>query len=139
MNTNTSMWKGFVFGALTMAVAVGVTFLTIRFAGVSDDMVIPVDAPADGVDEWQTVAIGGIVTFEIPGACRLSPGAGNAYLICPTDAIPEPSPEMNFSSDGITVNVHRWEGLESPYWNHIVASMKVVQPMERDITINIEK
>ncbi len=97
------------------------------------------DSATDGETAWKSVTIGGIVTFEIPVECTLDPGAGNAYLICPTDENPTPTPEMKFSSDGITVNVRRWEGLETPYWDHIIESMNVVTPMERDITITIEK
>lgn len=120
-----------------MAVAVVITVVSMRFAGVSDD-VIP--SGTDGTETtWQTVTIGSIVSFEIPKACQLDAGAGNAYLICPTAENPQPTPEMNFSSDGITVNVHRWEKIESPYWDHVVASMRVVQPMTHDITINVEK
>ena len=139
MNKLSPLWKGFVFGVLSMAVAVVITVVSMRFAGVSDDVVLPVGTEAPGVELWQAVTIGGVVSFEIPKACKLDPGAGNAYLICPTETNPTPTPEMNFSSDGITVSVHRWESLESPYWDHIVASMKVLQPMERDITINVEK
>lgn len=139
MNKLSPQWKGFVYGVLTMAVAVVITVVSMRFAGVSDDVVLPIGTEAPGVESWQTVTIGGIVSFEIPSTCTLDPGAGNAYLICPTAENPQPTPEMNFSSDGITVNVHRWEGLETPYWDHIVASMKVVQPMTHDITINVEK
>ena len=128
-----------MLGVLTMAVAVVVTVVSMRFAGVSDDVVLPIGTEAPGVESWQTVTIGGIVSFEIPKTCTLDPGAGNAYLICPTAGNDQPTPEMNFSSDGITVNVHRWENLESPYWDHIVASMKVIQPMTHDITINVQK
>ena len=79
------------------------------------------------------------MTFEVPSICHVNPGAGSRYLVCPTEENPQPIPEMFFSSDGQTVNVYRWENLESLYWDHIVASMKVVQPMTRDITINIQK
>ena len=89
--------------------------------------------------EWQTVEISGVITVEIPVACSIDPGAGNHYVVCPTAENPTPTPELNISSDGTTVNVRRWEGLDTPYWEHVVASMNVVQPMERAITINIEK
>ncbi len=102
------------------------------------DIMGPDEAEAPSAD-WQTITIGGVVTFEVPAACHIDPGAGNAYLVCPTEENPTPTPEIHFSSDGQTVNVRRWENLESPYWNHMVASMKVVQPMTRDITINIQK
>lgn len=99
----------------------------------------PTVASSDDTVSWQTVTIGGIVTFEIPKDCSLDSGAGNAYLICPTADNSQPTPEMKFSSDGITVNIRRWENLESPYWDHIVGSLKIVQPMTHDITINVQK
>lgn len=103
----------------------------------------PTVSSSDETVSWQTVTIGGIVMFEIPKDCTLKSGtgtdAGTGYLICPTADNSQPTPEMTFSSDGTTVNIRRWENLESPYWNHIVASMKVVQPMTDDITINVQK
>ena len=128
-----------LIGVVMTVVAMVIGFFTARYLGVSDDVELPIGTEVDGVSEWQTVTIGGVVSFEIPKACKLDPGAGNAYLICPTAENDQPTPEMNFSSDGVTVNVHRWEGLESPYWDHIIASMKIIQPMSRDITINVEK
>ncbi len=122
--------QGFVAGMCVMGIVI------VLFPLLALNMNVP---PANDDREWKTVTIGGVVTFEIPSECTLDPGAGNAYLICPTAENPTPTPEMNFSSDGITVNVHRWEGLDTPYWEHVVGSMKVVQPMERDITINVEK
>lgn len=139
MIKHSPVWKGILIGVALTVAAGAVAFIVSRYLGVSDDIVLPIGTEVPGVTAWQTVTIGGVVNFEIPSTCTLDPGAGNAYLICPTANNDQPTPEMNFSSDGITVNVHRWEDLVSPYWDHIVASMKVVQPMERDITINIEK
>lgn len=125
----------FGFVAIGAVVAFLATYFVMRTPTVDSSDV------QNTVEEitWQTVTIGNIVTFEIPSTCQLDSGAGNAYLICPTSENTQPIPGMNFSSDGITVNVHRWEGLETPYWDHIVASMKVVQPMTHNITINVEK
>jgi len=119
----------FLFGSV-------VVFLVMSFP--KTDTLNDTQNPSEEIT-WQTVTIGNVATFEIPSTCRLDSGAGNAHLICPTAENSQPIPEMNFSSDGITVNVHRWEGLETPYWDHIVGSMKVVQPMDHDITINVEK
>ncbi|MFA6018061.1 MAG: hypothetical protein WCT28_03440 [Patescibacteria group bacterium] len=123
------------FVAIGAVVAFLATYFVMRTPAVDS---LDAQSPVEEIT-WQTVTIGNIVTFEIPSTCQLDPGAGNAYLICPTAENAQPTPEMNFSSDGITVNVHRWEGLETPYWDHIVASMKVVQPMTHNITINVEK
>ncbi|MEK7632667.1 MAG: hypothetical protein AAB473_02655 [Patescibacteria group bacterium] len=133
------VWKGVLIGVAMTVVAMVIGFFTARYLGVSDNIGIPVDDEASSAIDWQTVTIGGIVEFEIPDTCRLGPGAGNAYLICPTEAIPDPTPEAHFSSDGSTVNVRRWENLNPPYWDHMVASMKVVQPMTHDITITVQK
>ena len=87
---------------------------------------------------WHEIQAGGVVSFMIPPGCQGDPGAGSNYIVCPTDDNPTPTPEMVISSDGIVVHVRRWEGMESPYWNQVVASMRVLTPVTRDITINIE-
>lgn len=105
-----------------------------------------------GVDQddalWKTVTIGGAVTFEIPVACALSVDSNDlididfttvSHLVCPTEENPTPTPEMTFWSGISTINVRRYENLETPYWDHIVGSMNVVQPMRSDLTINIQK
>jgi hypothetical protein len=127
----------FVMFILGAGVAMIGSYLGILTLGTRSEMLSP-SASDDGV-AWQTVTIGGIVTFEVPKDCVLDPGAGTAYLVCPTEENDQPLPEMAFSSDGVTVNVRRYENLESPYWEHIVASMSVVQPMDHDITINIQE
>lgn len=135
------MLKNILFGVIGIvigaAVIGGVWYATVR--GIDRNANPSTENSAADAESWKEVTIGGIVTFEIPVECTLDPGAGNAYLICPTEENPTPTPEMNFSSDGITVNVRRWEGLETPYWNPIIESMNVVTPMERDITITIQK
>jgi len=87
---------------------------------------------------WQEIQAGGVVSFLIPPGCQGDPGAGSNYIVCPTEDNPTPTPEMVISSDGITVNVRRWEGMESPYWDQVIASMHVMTPVNRDITINID-
>lgn len=122
--------QGFVAGVCVTAVIVALfPLLLLRQESVSDSEEMA----------WKTITIGGVATFEVPETCITDPGAGTTYLACPTDENPTPTPEMTFSSDGVTVNVRRWEGLESPYWDHVIASMTVLQPMTRDITINIDK
>lgn len=122
-----------------LAALVIIESAVLLFGSYVEKAFAPTVSSSDDTVSWQTVNIGGIVTFEIPKDCTLDSGAGTHYLICPTADNAQPTPEMKFSSDGITVNVRRWEGLESPYWNHIVGSLKIVEPMTHDITINVEK
>jgi hypothetical protein len=88
---------------------------------------------------WKTIIVGGVVSFQIPPQCNTDAGAGSMYVNCPTNNNETPSPEFVFSSDGIQVNIKRWEGLSSPYWNDVLASMKVIQPLTHNIQINIDK
>jgi hypothetical protein len=97
-------------------------------------------APANADSgEWKTVVIGEMVSFEIPTSCTLGSSPTFINVVCPTAKNDQPLPEFSFVIDGSTVNVRRYENLESPYWDHVVASMSVVQPMTRDITINIQE
>jgi hypothetical protein len=89
--------------------------------------------------DWKTIRVGEIVSFLIPPNCSGDPGAGSVYINCPTAGDNSPTPEFVFSSDGIQVNVRRWENKQSPYWNDMLASMKIIQPLNRTIQINIDK
>ncbi len=89
--------------------------------------------------DWKTVQIGGVVSFLIPPNCIADPGAGSTYITCPTAGNETPTPEFVFSSDGIQVNMKRWEDMESPYWKDVLASMKVIQPLTHKIQINIDQ
>ena len=89
--------------------------------------------------DWKTITIGGVVSFQIPPQCNTDAGAGSTYVTCPTANNPTPTPEFVFSSDGIQVNMRRHENLASPYWNDVLASMKVIQPLTHKIQINIDK
>ena len=88
---------------------------------------------------WKTISIGGIITLQIPSNCSGNGAAGSTYIICPTPDNETPTPEMSVSSDGIQVNIRRWEGLESKYWDSIVSSLKVITPLMNAIQINIDK
>ncbi len=87
----------------------------------------------------QTILIGGVVSVEIPSTCFTEPAAGSTYITCPTAENETPTPEMVISSDGIQVNVRRWEGLESPIWDEVVASLRVLTPLDRAIQINVDQ
>ncbi len=88
---------------------------------------------------WKTIIIGGVVSFQIPPHCTTDAGAGSTYVTCPTKNNGTSPPEFVFSSDGIQVNMRRHENLASPYWNDVLASMKVIQPLTHKIQINIDK
>lgn len=87
----------------------------------------------------KTVTVGGVVTFQIPSTCNASPAAGSIYITCPTPDNETPIPEFVFSSDGTQINMKRWEGLNSPYWDDVVASLRILTPLNRAIQINIDK
>ncbi len=87
---------------------------------------------------WKTITIGGVVSFQIPPNCRAGGAAGSTYISCPTIDNETPIPEFYFSSDGIQVNMKRYENLESPYWKDVLASMRVIQPLNHKIEINID-
>jgi|GEM_PF-7065388 len=97
------------------------------------------DTPSQTYQNWKEVIIGGVASFKIPSHCNTDAGAGTTYITCPNKATDSPTPEFTFSSDGIQVNMKRWEGLESPYWNDVVASMRIITPLTHAIQINIEK
>lgn len=96
-------------------------------------------AAADPYEGWGEIQPGGIVSLRIPPGCYGDPGAGSIYVICPTAEQPEPIPEFVASSDGIQVNIRRWEGLEVAHWDEIIASIRVLAPLDRAVQINIEK
>lgn len=89
--------------------------------------------------DWKEIIIGGVVSFKIPPHCKADPGAGTTYVVCPEQPDDTPPPEFTFSSDGIQVNMKRWEDLNSPYWNDVIASMRVITPLTHAIQINIAK
>ncbi|HSR89629.1 MAG TPA: hypothetical protein VLK22_04555 [Candidatus Udaeobacter sp.] len=90
-------------------------------------------------NKLKTYSIGGIVNFQVPASCNSDAGAGSIYIVCPDDPKATSSPQFVFSSDGIQVNMRRWNNYQSPYWDDVLASMKVVQPLTHEIQINIEK
>ncbi len=100
-------------------------------------------ATADKYKDWKTIQVGGIVSFQIPPNCITDAGAGSTYVSCPTAGSntndQSPNAEFVFSSDGIQVNMRRWQGKQSIYWNDVLASMKVIQPLTHKIQINIDK
>lgn len=102
---------------------------------------VPASAPqsADPYAGWNEIEPGGVVSLRIPPGCKGDPGAGNIYVVCPTPGNDTPTPDMHISSDGIQVNIKRWEDQAWPEWNKVIASLKVLEPLDRDIQINIQK
>ncbi len=140
MQKRSSTWVGIFLGAVLTVSAGTIAFYASQYlVGVNEDVEMPIGAEVPSVTAWQTVTIGGIVSFEIPSTCRLGTDAKWMSLICPTTENDQPTPEMSFVLEGNAVSVYRYENLETPYWDHVIASMKIVQPMTRDITINVQK
>lgn len=46
---------------------------------------------------------------------------------------------MRISSDGMQVNISRWEDLEWDQWDKVIASLRVLAPLDRAVQINIQK
>lgn len=122
-----------------LAALVIVESAILLFCSSVSDAFAPTVSSLDDTVSWQTVTIGGIVTFEVPSTCRLGIDPKWINLVCPTEENNQPIPEMTFILEGDSVRVARYENLETPYWNHIVGSLKIIQPMTDDITINVQK
>ena len=95
--------------------------------------------PADPYEGWGTIQPGGVVSLRIPPGCHGDPGAGNVYVVCPTPGNDTPTPDMHVSSDGMQVNIRRWEDMDWEYWDKVVASLRVLAPLDREVQINIQK
>ncbi|MBU0597222.1 hypothetical protein KJ641_03665 [Patescibacteria group bacterium] len=89
--------------------------------------------------EMQTLSFGGAITMEMPIGCRIDGVAGSSYIVCPTVESPTPSPSMVVSTDGLTVNIRRWEANSSDIWDHALDSLKILSPHDKELQINIEK
>jgi hypothetical protein len=99
----------------------------------------PPAAAADPYEGWGTLTPGGVVSLRIPPGCHGDPGAGNIYVVCPTPGNDSPTPDMHISSDGIQVNIRRWEDQAWEHWDEVIASMRVLTPLSHDIQINVQK
>jgi hypothetical protein len=99
-----------------------------------------VPAPvADAYEGWGTVTPGGVVTLRIPPGCTTDSGAGSTYIVCPTPGNDTPTPDMRISSDGQLVHIQRWENQKWEQWDKVIASLKVLAPLDREVTIQIQK
>lgn len=100
---------------------------------------LPPSTEGVAYEGWSTITPGGIAEFHIPPGCNAEGAAGTTYIVCPTPDNPTPIPEFTISSDGRQLNVRRWEDLESPYWDDVIASMRIQTPLKSDVQINIQK
>ena len=98
----------------------------------------PPSASADPYEGWGTLTPGGVITLRIPPGCHGDPGAGNIYVVCPTPGNDTPTPDMHISSDGIQVNIRRWEDQAWDQWDMVINSIRVLTPMSHDIQINVQ-
>lgn len=96
---------------------------------------VPVADPYEG---WGEIRPGGVISLRIPPGCKGDPGAGSTYVYC-GDLEDQPLPEFVVSSDGIQVNVRRYEDLEVREWDKILSSMKLLMPLNRAVQINIDE
>lgn len=96
-------------------------------------------AVADPYEGWHEIQPGGVVSMRIPPNCQADPGAGNLYVVCPENEGDTPTPDMHISSDGIQVNIRRWENMEWDQWDKVIASLRVMPDLDRDVQISIQK
>lgn len=95
-----------------------------------------VPVASDPYEGWGEIRPGGVVSLRIPPGCHESAGAGSIYVYC-GDQEDQPLPEFVTSSDGMQVNIGRWEDLEVREWDKILSSMKLLMPLNRAVQINI--
>lgn len=98
----------------------------------------PEPSAVDPYEGWGEIQPGGVVSLRIPPNCKVDPGAGSTYVTCQREW-EDPLPEFVVSSDGVQVNIRRWEGLEVAHWDEIIASLRVLTPLRSEVQITIEK
>jgi hypothetical protein len=94
--------------------------------------------PADPHAGWQTVAVGGVVSVQIPPGCTIGAAAGSTYVTCPAAGTGQPQPNMVLSSDGQTVDIRHFQNHPWDKWDDVVSTLKVLEPIDRDVKITIE-
>lgn len=82
---------------------------------------------------------GGAVSLRIPPGCQAEGAAGSTYVTCPTPGNPTPTPDLVASSDGLTVDIKRWEDQSWEHWDKVIASLRVLTPLDREVKITIQK
>ncbi len=93
---------------------------------------------ADEYADWVTLQPGGVISMQIPPTCHGDPGAGTTYIVCETNDGSDPLPSMVVSSDGIQVNVKRYEDSEWEFWDEVISTIRVLK-VDRDITVSIQR
>ena len=99
-------------------------------------------APSPSTDlyqNWTTISPGGVVDLKIPPGCKTEGAAGSNYISCPTKDTPAPLPVMVISSDGMQVNIRRYQNHSWEYWDRVISTLLIKTPLNRAIQISIEK
>lgn len=114
-------------------------FLGTGCVTTSSQTVAETDQPVgvDPYEGWKTISPGNVISLRIPANCHGDPGAGTMYIVCPETEGNQPTPDMVISSDGQTVNIRRWENQEWNEWDKVIASLHVLSPLDRNVSINI--
>lgn len=131
-----------LFAALVLLVGLGAGCVSAPVSGQLPVAPAPepeTAPPVDPYEGWGTIQPGGVVSLRIPPGCHGDPGAGNIYVVCPTPGNDTPTPDMHVSSDGMQVNIRRWEDMDWEHWDKVVASLRVLAPLDREVQINIQK
>lgn len=142
-----------------------VVFLISFFIGINiaiddtdykNDMVYQIDKPIGGVEsavllsdksqsvvqssqkEFYTQSFGGVITLDIPSECIIDGAAGSGFVTCPTKENPTPIPDMVVTTDGFIVDIKKWEGRDTDFYQKVISTLKVKTPLNRSIKISIE-
>lgn len=88
---------------------------------------------------WTTIYPGNVISLKIPPGCVGDPGAGSIYVVCATPDGSDPLPSMVTSSDGVIVNIRRYEGAAWKDWDKVIASIAINTPVREGFRLTIEK
>ena len=111
-------------------------FVAVILLGAGCSVAAPATpSEGDAYEGWGTIQPGGVISLRIPPGCTGDPGAGSIFVICEGGDIPE----FVASSDGMQVNIRRWEDMEVKEWDKILASMRLLTPLNRAVQINIDE
>lgn len=91
----------------------------------------------DPYEGWETVEFEGVISMRIAPGCLRALDA--SHIICPTEENDQPLPEMTVRMVDGVLEIRRWEGLSSVYWDQMIASIRLLAPLKQDVQIFIEK
>ena len=89
-------------------------------------------------DPFEQIIVGGALSLDIPPHCEVEGAAGSTYISCAPEGTEQSQVDMIISTDGTVFHVRRGEGYLSPYWDDMVASIRVLTPQSREIQLTIE-